>query len=402
VLVFILLITGCANRMDKPENHNGQLKIFKLKDGSTVVDNIQLCRKMDRDNKNLIGEGETFTILDDGRVQAIVTMSDYILEKDKLSMFHFDWISSSGYTTYLKRVDYSPDDNSDYIWSSISITPELRSPGEYKLRIYYFRELIAEKEFELLPEFDPSLYNLEAISENLVLCEKTKKSGEPVTISYEMNQSNNGSIRASFKLDKDILTGNQEQLYRFDWFRNDDTTSFYRKYVDILNRDKVKYISSSISTSPEKREAGEYFVVLNLYGKPIAQKAFVLLPPVDYSAIKANIILYKKNSKNSSTYIGEGTQFKIGEKNKVRARVNVSGLDEFKGQELEFKLRWVGPDGKSVFSKTYFVKPNKSFNKLSSAISLSPGKRIPGEYSLHVYLEGELLGEKKFKLLPEI
>jgi hypothetical protein len=400
VFALILMITGCASRMDKPEDRNGQLKIFKLKNGNSVVDNIQLCRKLDRDNDNLIGEGESFMIMDEGRIQAIVTMSDYILEKDKLSMFHFDWISSSGYTTYLKRVDYTPNDSSDYIWSSISITPELRTPGEYKLRIYYFRELIAEKEFELLPEFDPTLYNLEALKENLVVCKDIEKiTGELSGVDSIFHQSETGSIWASFKLDNSFRVDLDELLYRFDWYEKGDMEAFYSKTLDVLIRDDISFISSSLSTSPEKRDTGEYLVVVNLFGKPIAQKEFVLLPPLDYSAINAKIILYKKNSKNSDLFIGEGTQFEIGKKNKVRAWVKVSGLDEFKGQELEFKLRWIGPDGKSVYNKNYNVTPEKSTEILKSAISIIPGKRKTGNYSLQVYLSGELIGEQKFKLL---
>ena len=398
-LVMILIFSGCANVMEKPEITENSTQVYSLKDGNKVVDSISFCRKVDRENGELIGEGNEFIIMNEGRVQAIVSLSDFIQNSNKPSMFHFDWISASGYTTYLRQVDYIPNDSVDFIRSSISLNPDIRSPGEYKLRIYYFREMIAEKNFILLPEFDPSTYNLQSFSEDLVFCKKLdKKTGEPLGIDSVFNQSQKGSIRATFKLDKEISIAQQEQLYRFDWFLKGDTTTLYRKHVDVLPADSLNNISSSLSIATDKRQPGEYFVVLNLFGKPIAQKEFVLLPPVDYSAIKVKTTLYRKKSKKTGKLIGVGSQFVIGEKKKVRAIVNISGLDEFVGKELEFKLRWVGPGGKGVYSKSYTVISEISTLALKNAISITPGKRKSGEYTLQVYLAGELLGEKKFEL----
>jgi len=398
-LILVLIVTGCASRNNVPELTENAATGYSLKNGNKVVDDILFCRKVDRESGELIGKGEKFTIMDEVRIQAIVSLSDYILENEKLSMFHFDWISASGYTTYLRRVDYTPGDSLDYLRSSISISPETRTPGICKLRVYYFRELIAEKNFELLPEFDPSTYNLESLSENLLTCKKiSKKSGDPIGVNHKFNQSAKASIRAAYKLDNSISLSKKENLYRFDWYKKGDTVAFYRKHVDVVESDSLKYISSSLSIATDKREPGEYFVVMNLFGKPIAQKEITLLPPIDYSAINANIILYKKKSKKTGKLIGKGTQFEIGKKKKVRAIVNISGLDEFIGKELEFKMRWIGPDGKSVYSKTYILKPEKSREKLSGSISITPGKRKVGTYSLQVYLNGELMEEKNFEL----
>jgi len=401
-LVMILVFSGCSNRSNISEITKNSTLVYTLKDGNKVVDSISFCRKVDRENGELIGEGEKFTIMDEGRVQAIASLSDYILNKETLSMFHFDWISASGYTTYLRRMDFTPADSLDYIRSSISITPDVRTPGEYKLRIYYFRELIAEKKFELLPVFDPSLFNLETLAENLVVCNKNdKKTGKPIGVNTEFHQTKKGSVRTSFKIDLDFSIDQPEHLYRFDWFKEGDSVAFYRKRVDVHSKDSLSYISSSLSISPEKREVGEYVVVLNLFGKPIAQKEFTLLPPLDYSSIRTSITLYKKKSKKTGKLIGKGTQFEIGSKRKVRTIVNITGMDEFVGKELEFKLRWVGPDGKGVYSKTYNINPENSTLILKNAISITPGKRKPGGYSLQVYVAGELLDEKKFELISK-
>ncbi len=64
-------------------------------------------------------------------------------------MFHVDWIDPEGRSFYLKRIDLLPGDSTASLISSISVSPDKRLPGKYLLRIYLFRELIAEKYFEL-------------------------------------------------------------------------------------------------------------------------------------------------------------------------------------------------------------------------------------------------------------
>ena len=78
--------------------------------------------------------------------------------------------------------------------------------------------------------------------------------------------------------------------------------------------------------------------------------------------------------------------------------VSISGLDEFVGKELVFKLRWIDLDDESFYTKEFIITPNKSTALLKSAISVTPGKRFPGEYGLQVYMEGELISEQKFYL----
>ena len=91
-------------------------------------------------------------------------------------MFHFDWIGPDGETFYMKRVYLSQQDSTLTISSSISISPEQRDTGEYKLRVYLFRELIAEKKFEVLPEFQLNTAQHEELKVNITLYRtKSKK-----------------------------------------------------------------------------------------------------------------------------------------------------------------------------------------------------------------------------------
>jgi hypothetical protein len=46
-------------------------------------------------------------------------------------------------------VEYTPNDSTQSLTSSLSITPTKRSAGHYSLQVFLFREQIAEKSFEL-------------------------------------------------------------------------------------------------------------------------------------------------------------------------------------------------------------------------------------------------------------
>ncbi len=71
-------------------------------------------------------------------------------------MLHIDWLDSTGNSFYKKRIDFSLTDSSSSIKSSISTSPPKRKAGNYTVRVYLFRELIAEKKFQLIESFQDS------------------------------------------------------------------------------------------------------------------------------------------------------------------------------------------------------------------------------------------------------
>jgi hypothetical protein len=71
--------------------------------------------------------------------------------------FHVVWLGPDRREFYTKRVEHASGDNGDVLESAVSIRPGNRKPGDYAVQIYLFRELIAEKRFEVLaPESQPS------------------------------------------------------------------------------------------------------------------------------------------------------------------------------------------------------------------------------------------------------
>ncbi len=394
----LLLMLGCTSRVEEPVIENEFLKVYSAKDTADISIDLTTCRRVDKKSGDLTGEGDQFVATDQEWIRAVASIGNRNLSNSNELMFHFDWTGPSGYTFYTKQIDLLLEDSSSVLVSSISLAPDTRQAGIYTIRLYYFRELLAEKKFEVLPEFDVSGYDLQAFTENLKLSRKGKKASADNAV---FRQQKKGSVKAEFVLDNTFDFKMNEVLYRFDWYIKGDTIPFYRKRIDVDITDSPETISSTLSIDPEKRKVGDYFVVVNIYGKSISEKAFSLLPPLDYSNVNTNVVLYKKKSKKSGKLLGQGTTFKLGKKNKVRAQIKVSNLEEFKGEELDVKLRWVGPDGKGFYSKSYSITPEKSTALINASISIKKGKREPGKYSLKVYLFNELVSEQSFNVTSD-
>ena len=273
--LLITALSGCSSRNETPTTSEDSTIVYSPKQPGGITAKITLCRKVGKKTGKRIGAGTVFIIKDKAKVHCFFDLENRKTFADKEMMFHAEWIGPDGKSFYRKRIDLFPDDSSSTINSSISITPEKRQPGNYIVRFFLFRELIAEKRFEL------------------------------------------------------------------------------RDYV------------------------------------PITGKEF---------DITANITLCRKVGKKTGKRIGAGTIFTIKKKAKIRAVIDLENRDDYIGNELKFKLSWIGPNGKSFYTKKIDFSPGDSSSTLKSSISITPGKRQPGNYIFRVYLFKELLAEKKFEL----
>ncbi len=394
---------GCTSRIEIPVTDENSTLIYLPKKVNDISAKIIFCRKTDKKTGDPIGAGSAFTIMEDGRVQAIVDIENRFAKGNRELMFHLDWIDPHGKSIYLKRIIRLPDDSSSVLKSSISIVPETREPGEYTLQVYYFRELIAEKKFELLPKFQISDYAEKEFFSQLVFCSKVdKKSGERIGVDSIFTIGEKEKVRAYFDLINHSEFGNRELLFHFDWIGLNDS-SFYKKQIDLASDDTSYTIASAITISPEKRQPGEYALRLYLFNELITEKNFELIPEpkVIPLQVKASIILYRKLDKKTGERIDEGTVFTLKNKRKVRAFVNFESLSNVGEQGLEFRLEWIGPDGKSFYEKKIVLAPGDLTSAINSSISISPDKRQAGEYSLRLFLFNDLIAEKKFELHPE-
>jgi len=191
-------------------------------------------------------------------------------------------------------------------------------------------------------------------------------------------------------------------LVHLDWI-GPDGRSFYTKRIDSLNFDSTSILESSVSLSPDKREAGNYLLKVYYYRELIAQRGVTLLPENSInhamaSKLSPEIVFCEKVSKKTGEFIGIDSVFVRDKKAKVRAYVDLDNIQSFKDVKLMFDLVWLGPDGEKFYSKDIELSRSGDEPQLYSSISIPPDKREPGKYVLEVYLFDELIAAKNFVL----
>ncbi|MCF8367955.1 MAG: hypothetical protein K9G76_02860 [Bacteroidales bacterium] len=273
----IFLGLGCSSRFDQPvKEDESSLQFLPLNDND-LSSTIHLCREIDKETGEMIGEGNVFTPMEGAWLRAIVGLKNRNYYEGKTLMFHFDWIGTSGYSIYQKRTDLLPADSASELYSSISLSPDSREAGAYILRLYLFRELISEKKFTILPEFNPEDYQADGPLVNIILYRKiSRKTGKRIGEGTDFEMGKKEKVRALIEVENRFIK-DQELVFQLDWI-GPDSKSFYDKEICLYPGDSNLVINSSISILPGKRDPGEYKLQLNLFHKLIAEKTFLILP----------------------------------------------------------------------------------------------------------------------------
>jgi hypothetical protein len=273
--ILIPALSGCSSRNETPTTSEDSTIVYSPKQPDGVSANITLCRKVGKKTGKRIGEGTIFTIMDKAKVRAFFDLENRKFFMDKEMMFHAEWIGPNGKSFYRKRIDLLPNDSSSTINSSISISPEKRQPGIYTVRFFLFRELIAEKKFELRADapITGEEFNLTA---DIILYRKMgKKTGKMIGAGTVFTIKNKAKVRAIIDLKNRDDYLNNELKFKVEWI-GPDSNSFYRKMIDICPGDSSSTIKSSISITPEKRQPGNYIFRVYLYKTLLSEKKFEL------------------------------------------------------------------------------------------------------------------------------
>ena len=94
-------------------------------------------------------EEHAFDLEEGAKVSASITLENPYGRGRRPLTLHLVWINPDQRASFRKMVEYVPNDSSNVLVSNFTIAPSKRVPGHYSLRVYLFRELIAEKFFEL-------------------------------------------------------------------------------------------------------------------------------------------------------------------------------------------------------------------------------------------------------------
>lgn len=405
-----IVLTFCSDRIETPIKSGNSTMEYPSKSQNGIEATITFCEKISMQTGDPIKAGTAFTIKEKAKVYTIVNLINRKFYMDEELMFHIDWLDSSGNSLFKKRIDVAKNDSSTTLTSSISISPDKRQPGNYSLRVYLYRELIAEKKFDLInlindsiPVIAPDL--AENIKARITFCRSvSKKTGKLIGAGNKFTINDKAKVLAIIKLEnKD--TSDTNLTFFAEWIGPNES-SFYRKKINISS--KGSSISSSISISPEKRQPGKYLLRVYLFEKIISEANFELIKAEKKGKIVSTktkaenvatrIIFCEKINKKTDEPIDPDTVFTINNIKNVTAIIYIEKRDTSSRQPMSFLIDWIGPEGSSFYKKEIKFLPSDSITKMSSSISISSKKRQPGNYLLRVYLSKELIGEKIFSL----
>lgn len=143
-------VVGCAEREEAPVAMRDSTLVRPSRRALDVGATITLGTGVSRKTGARLGTGRTFELNEKSKVRAFIDLDNAGARGDGPLTFHVVWIDPRGKSFFTKEITYTPNDSSNTIESSISATADRREPGRHLVRVFLFRELIAEKYFELL------------------------------------------------------------------------------------------------------------------------------------------------------------------------------------------------------------------------------------------------------------
>jgi len=227
----------------------------------------------------------------------------------------------------------------------------------------------------------------------------SQKTGKQSAVRTVFSLKENEDVYAVVDLENRTQQIGKFLMFHIDWI-DPDGRSVFMKRIDNAPGDSTRSLVSFISASPDKRFPGKYMVRVFLFRELIAVKHFSLIPEEESEKVKANITFYKSIDKESGRMIGVDTVFQIKKKGILRVQVDLIHPGIYKDDWLPLRMEWISPDGSIFFDKKIDYVPGDPLSIIGSSISIAPGKREPGEYLLRAYLFYDMIGERKFVLLP--
>jgi hypothetical protein len=311
ITVYLLSVSGCASRESKPITLSDSTIFYPGKFEKVIFKGISLSNKLSKKTGEPVKPGTIFKLDDKAKLIASI---DNIFSKSEASMIHIDWIDSEGNSFFRKRLDISPEDSVSLISSAISISTQKRDTGYYSVRFYLFRELFAEKKFQLVdsatysklfplkdkPKSEKQLHNkitkkkviksktiITQVKADLILCKKlSKKTGKPIGVDSIFVIGEKANIKAVVNIEKSQVKADEQMKFYFEWIGPDNKT-FYKKKVEYSTGDSSFTISNSISISPEKRQPGIYTLQIIFRKKRIAEQKFELTAQTKPDSLKS-------------------------------------------------------------------------------------------------------------------
>lgn len=239
-----------------------------------LINNLVVYQKVDKITGKPNEQDSVFTISEKGWIRAMLDLEDPEKFSPYKLIFTFNWIGPIGKSIYKKEAVYPPEDSSSIVRSSVSASPENRQPGTYKLQLFLFGNLIAEKPFEVREKPVQKESLAVKFNASLILCNIDNYSGclsEPPVAVFQTGQKER--VYAFANIEHKSSSRNKKTLLNLEW-TDSKGKSVFRKRFEINSGEPIELLSSSISLSPDKRQPGLYYVRLYHATTVLAEKKF--------------------------------------------------------------------------------------------------------------------------------
>jgi len=266
LITLMVIMSACSQNDIKPES------------ASTVAltAKIDFFTHYDKETGVPLNRDTIFSLHDKGNIRCVVNFDNLSFGKYPVHLVHLDWIGTDEKSIFMKRNDIVSPDNIP-LSSSMTISPDKRKPGFYTLKVYYFRDLIAEKSIALIPEGTINEIVSERLKPKVAFGRNiSKKSGLLVQKDSVFDISNTRRIHAFVDFVKPEFYENRKLLFTLQWIAPNGS-SFYEKKVGHLPGETENFITTSVSVSADKRPTGEYRLKVFLFDELIADKSFLIV-----------------------------------------------------------------------------------------------------------------------------
>lgn len=303
-ITLMSFISGCASREESPVKLDDSTVVYPSKYENGILAKITLANKINKKTGKPKKGGTVFRLEEKSKLFAAADLENKLYNYQQNLMFHIDWLDSSGNSFYKKRIDISPEDSVNSIISSISTAPQKRKAGNYIVRVYLFRELIAEKKFRLVESITDTVsiekknisvekkksevkienqktakqkIKTDIITANIILCKKiSKKTGKPIGTGTVFTIDDKSKVKAVVNFQKQEIETNEQLKIYFNWI-GPDGKSFYKKRKVFTTSNPTFTLFNSISIDPGKRQPGSYVLRIHFRKKIIAEQKFELI-----------------------------------------------------------------------------------------------------------------------------
>ena len=111
------------------------------------IASITFCSKVGKSSGKAYGEARSFVLEEGRRVHARVEFDGLRPREERI--LHLLWTDPDGRRVFRKRVVLMPEEPRAWVTTNLSLSPERREPGTYRLRVFLYRMLVADGTVEL-------------------------------------------------------------------------------------------------------------------------------------------------------------------------------------------------------------------------------------------------------------